>query len=164
MKRFLLAVALVVGLPLLGSAATENTSCDALLTGTKYAGGGYKCIYMVTTIATDTVTDGAFIKVPFRNVRSMSIEVHSPTATNCTFDDGIVVGSYSASATDAGHLVVYGTLDDDSPGAAPGNTTGVQVPEGQFIRPYVAVKNFDSGGTCTTTNAIDIIGIFQEDN
>jgi hypothetical protein len=165
MKRLLLVLLIGMGVLIArpSEAATANDSCDALLRGTKYGSGGYKCLYMCDTIDSATTTDCDVIPVPFKRVRSLAVEIYSPTATNCTFDGGTVEGYFSSSSQAAGHKVVYGTLDDDSPGAAPGNTTGVQVPEGQFIRPYVSVQDLVTGGTCTTTNAIDILGIFQED-
>lgn len=164
MKRFLLALVGMLAFPAVGWAASAGDSCDALLTATKYKTGSYKCIYLTPTISSATTTNGPVTAVPFSRVKSMEVSIYSPTATNCTFDSGQVAGHMaSTDSATGGHRYVYGVLDDDTPAAAPDNTVGVIVPEGVLIRPYVSVTGLATGGTCTTTNAIDVLGIFQED-
>lgn len=164
MKRFLLALLIGMGVPTVGWTATANTSCDALLTATKYKTGSYKCLYMLDTVDSATTTNGGLIPVPLSRVKSVEVSIYSPTSTNCTIDSGQVAGHLaSGDSATGGHRVVYGVLDDDSPGAAPDNTMAVIIPEGVVPRPYLSVTGLVTGGTCTTTNAVDVIAIFEED-
>lgn len=162
MKRFLLALLIGMGVSTMGWAASEGDSCQALLTGSKYKVGSWQCRYLCDTIVTGDTFDCGPVAVPFSRVKSMEVSIRS-TTTNCTFDAGDVVGLLTSADDFAGHLVVYGTLDDDTPAAAPGNTVAVIVPDGVLLRPYVGIDDILTAGTCAGTDGLDVIAIFQED-
>lgn len=162
MKKLLLTVALLLGLPFGASAASEGDSCQALLTGSKYKVGSWQCVYLCDTIVTEDTFDCGPVAVPFTRVKSMEVSIRTAT-TNCTFDAGDVVGLLQSTDDFAGHLVVYGTLDDDTPGATPDNTVAVIVPDGVTLRPYIGINDLLTGGACAGADAAEIIGIFQED-
>lgn len=164
MRKFLPLLLVGVLLPALSFAASAGDSCQALLNATKYKYGSWKCIYMTDTISTATTTNGPLTPVPFNKIRSVEVSIYSPTASTCTFDSGLVSGLMaSTDSATAGHRVVYGMLDDDTPGAAPDNVSSVIIPEGVPVRPFINVSGLVTGGTCSGSAAIDVLGIFQED-